>query len=308
MTTHVSWRALLGEATERLGSPQEARWLVERASGLEGTEYALGLDDPVPARAMPFFEDLLARRAGGEPLQYVLGRWSFRHLDLFVDRRVLIPRPETEIVVEVALGELARLGVKRPNVVDLGTGSGAIALSIAVEVPSARVVATDVSAEAIEVASANLTGVGTLVASRVRLEQGAWFAAVPRSLRGQVHLVVSNPPYVGAAELLPDEVAEWEPATALRAGPTGLEDIERIVAEAPAWLARPSVLVIELAPDQAGAAIALARDAGFGSAEVRPDLTGRDRALVARLGPTPDLRAIEGLEGPGSRAKREGMA
>ena len=280
---HVTWRQLLSDATQRLESPQEARWLVERASGLEGTEYALGLDEPVSARAMPFFQDLLARRVGGEPLQYVLGRWAFRHLDLYLDRRVLIPRPETEVVVEVALAELARLAVKRPTVVDLGTGSGAIALSFAVEVPSARVVATDVSADALEVASANLTGVGTLVASRVRLEQGEWFDAVPRSLRGQVQLVVSNPPYVGNDELLPDEVADWEPSTALRAGATGLEDIERIVADAPAWLSRPGVLVVELAPHQAGAAITLARDAGFTSVEVRPDLTGRDRALVARL-------------------------
>ena len=278
----VTWRQLLREATDKLDSAQEARWLVERASGLEGADYALGLDDPVSARAMPFFQGLLERRAAGEPLQYVLGRWGFRHLDLFVDHRVLIPRPETEVVVEVALVELGRLRVRRPNVLDLGTGSGAIALSVAVEVPSARVVATDASADALEVASANLTGVGTLVASRVRLEHGDWFEAVPADLRGEIHLVISNPPYVGATELLPDEVEEWEPSAALRAGPTGLEDIERIVGAAPEWLARPGVLVLELAPHQAGAAIELARDAGFASAEVRADLTGRDRALVAR--------------------------
>jgi release factor glutamine methyltransferase len=215
-------------------------------------------------------------------LQYVLGRWGFRHLDLFVDRRVLIPRPETEVVVDVALAELAQLRVRQPNVVDLGTGSGAIALSVAAEVPSARVVATDVSADALEVASANLTGSGTLVASRVRLEQGDWFDAVPSELRGEVHLVISNPPYVGATELLPSEVQDWEPAAALRSGRTGLEDVERIVDESPRWLARPGVLVVEQAPHQSGAAIARARRAGFTSAEVRPDLTGRDRALVAR--------------------------
>ena len=302
----ITWRHLLSDATQRLESPQEARWLVERASGREGAEYALGLDEPVPARAMPFFQRLLDRRAAGEPLQYVLGRWAFRHLDLYVDRRVLIPRPETEVVVEVALAELARLRVARPNVVDLGTGSGAIALSVAVEVPSARVVATDVSGEALEVASANLSGVGSLVASRVRLAQGPWFDAVPDELAGEVHLVVSNPPYVAAAEMLPDEVVDWEPPTALRAGPTGLEDIERIVAEAPRWLTRPGALVVELAPHHAGAAIALARAAGFASAEVRPDLAGRDRALVARLGPSPDLRATGSAGATGARG--DGMA
>jgi release factor glutamine methyltransferase len=281
-TGTVSWRELLAEATAALDAPQEARWLVERASGLEGAEYALGLDEPVPARAMSFFEGMLARRRNGEPLQYVLGRWGFRKLDLFVDRRVLIPRPETEVVVEVALGELSTMP-KRPHVVDLGTGSSAIALSVAVEAPTARVVATDASADALEVARLNLTGIGTLAAGRVELAQGEWFDAVPRKLRGNVQLVVSNPPYVGDRELLPDEVERWEPRGALRAGPTGLEDVERVVGEAPTWLARPGSLVVELAPHQAGEAIALARAAGFTSAEVRKDLAGRDRVLLARI-------------------------
>jgi release factor glutamine methyltransferase len=280
--TTVRWRELLAEATEQLGSAQEARWLVERASGLEGAEYAFGLDEPVSARAMPFFVGMLSRRKAGEPLQYVLGRWGFRRLDLFVDRRVLIPRPETEVVVEVALAELARFPTG-PNVVDLGTGSGAIALSIAVEAPTARVVATDASADALDVACVNLTGIGTLAASRVRMAEGEWFDAVPAELRGEIQLVVSNPPYVGDAEVLPAEVEDWEPRGALRAGPSGLEDVARIVAEAPAWLARPGALVVELAPHQAGEAIARAREAGFTSAEVRPDLTGRDRVLVARI-------------------------
>ena len=278
----ITWRQLLAEATEQLGSAHEARRIVERASGYEGRDYALGLGEPVSARAKPFFDSLVERRAAGEPLQYVLGSWGFRRLDLFVDRRVLIPRPETEMVVQVALAELQPFG-KRPRVVDLGTGSGAIALSIAVEVPTARVVATDESVGALEVAALNLTGIGTLAAGRVELRQGSWFDALPARDRGTFQLVISNPPYVGDAELLPDEVAAWEPEGALRAGPTGLEDVERIVAEAPAWLARPGVLVVELAPHQAGPAISLARDAGFTSAEARLDLTGRERMLVARL-------------------------
>lgn len=278
----VAWRELLGRATEALASPVEARWLIERASGFDTTEFALGLDEPVSTRAHAFFTTMLDRRAAGEPLQYVLGRWGFRQLDLLVDRRVLIPRPETEMVVEVALAELRSMG-KRPNVVDLGTGSGAIALSIAVEAPTARVVATDLSADALEVARANLSGIGTLAAGRVRLEEGSWFSAVPGALRGQVQLVISNPPYVGDSEILPTDVADWEPASALRAGPTGTEDIEHLVTEAPRWLARPGVLVVELAPHQAGSAIALARDAGFTSAEARLDLTGRERMLLARI-------------------------
>jgi len=224
---------------------------------------------------------MIERRAAGEPLQYVLGSWGFRRLDLFVDARVLIPRPETEQVVEVALRELAALPGAR-TVVDLGTGSGAIALSLAVEVPSVEVWATDVSEAALEVARANLSGLAGRAATRVRVTAGAWFDALPPALAGQVDLIVSNPPYVGAAETLPPEVADWEPATALVAGPTGLEAVEQILAGAGRWLRRPGTLVLEIAPHQAGPAVALAARLGY-ETDVRPDLAGRDRALVGRL-------------------------
>jgi release factor glutamine methyltransferase len=240
------------------------------------------LDGSVSDRARPFFEDMVARRAAGEPLQYVLGHWPFRGLDLLVDRRVLIPRPETEQVVEVALRELARLG-PNPTVVDLGTGSGAIGLSVASEVADARVWASDDSADALAVARANLAGIGSLAASRVRLAQGSWLAALPEELRGRVQLIVSNPPYVAASEALPDVVARWEPPRALYAGPTGLESFTEIVRAAPAWLARPGALVVELAPHQAEQARALATGE-FDEVAIHPDLAGLDRALVARLG------------------------
>jgi release factor glutamine methyltransferase len=141
----MTWRHLHALARERLGSDTEARRIVERASGREGPDWLLTLDEPVPERAVPFFDDMVERRAAGEPLQYVLRRWGFRTLDLLVDRRVLIPRPETEVVVEVAIRELRRIDSPRPLVADLGTGSGAIALSIAAEVPRAHVWATDSS-------------------------------------------------------------------------------------------------------------------------------------------------------------------
>ncbi len=283
MTTSapLTWRALHAEAAERLGSKEEARRLVERASGLEGSDYVLGLDQRVSARAEPFFRAMLERRAAGEPLQYVVGRWGFRRLDLYVDHRVLIPRPETEMVVQVALGELPRLG-RSPVIVDLGTGSGAIALSLAVEVPSATVWATDRSADALVVARANLTGIGR-DAARVRLQEGSWYRALPADLEHGVQLVISNPPYIADAEELPPVVEDWEPAGALRAGPTGLEDIATLIGEAPAWLARPGALVMEIAPHQADAAMAMARRAGLADVEVRLDLAGRQRILVARL-------------------------
>ena len=225
---------------------------------------------------------MVERRGTGEPLQYVLGLWSFRRLELVVDRRVLIPRPETETVVEVALAELRRLGVERPLAVDLGTGSGAIALSIALEVPAARVWGTDRSEDALAVARANLAGMGSRVATRVRLAAGDWFDALPDELRHQVDLVVANPPYVGDDEALPPEVADWEPPGALLAGPTGLAAVAEILAGAPAWLRRPGVVVVEIAPHQADRAVALAWAAGFTTVEVRPDLSGRLSALVGR--------------------------
>lgn len=284
-TVTVSWRQLLAEAATRLDSPVDARRLVERASGMEGAELHRGLDEPVTVRPAAHFHAMVQRREAGEPLQYVLESWGFRALDLFVDKRALIPRPETETVVDLALAELARLpSGPHPTVVDLGTGSGAIALSIATEAAGAEVWATDRSPDALAVARANLAGLGT-AGRNVRLSEGSWFAALPPMLRGRVHLIVSNPPYVGEREVpdLPPEVARWEPRSALVAGPTGIEQIEAIVEEAPRWLARPGSLVVEIAPPQAPAAVALAHRSGFTEAHARPDLAGRLRALVARL-------------------------
>jgi release factor glutamine methyltransferase len=267
----TTWRALLDEATARLGDRTEARRIVEEASGLD---VALAIDAPPTARAMAHFDAMLARRARGEPLQYVLGRWGFRHLDVMVDRRVLIPRPETEIVVEHALSIIDDLDAK--VVVDLGTGSGVIALAVASEYPNVTVWATDVSAAALDVARANLAGLGRS-ATRVRLVEGDWFAALPLELRGTVDVIVSNPPYVADDEVLPAEVADWEPRDALVAGPTGLEAIEAILSGALEWLAPRGAAVVEIGEAQATAAIAAAR--GF-TADVRLDLAGRPRVLV----------------------------
>ncbi len=282
----ATWRELELRARARLADDQEARWLVQQAAGSAGAEWLAGLDETAPDRCVPYVEQMLARRQAGEPLQYVLGRWGFRRLDLVVDRRVLIPRPETEQVVEHAIAELTRLRLatgKPPRVVDLGTGSGAIALSLAVEVAGAEVWATDTSEGALAVARANLAGVGGMAATRVRVVAGSWYEALPPELAGRVDLVVSNPPYLATGEMadLDPSVARWEPASALVAGQTGMEAIDEVVDGARRWLRRPGSLVVELAPAQAEAAVALALDAGFDRATVRPDLTGRPRALVA---------------------------
>jgi release factor glutamine methyltransferase len=269
-------------AVECLPDRREARWMIEEASG-DRFGQARG---PVPDRAARHMADMVRRRQGGEPLQYVLGSWPFRTLDLMVDQRVLIPRPETEQVVEVALAELDRLAVDGAlaTVVDLGTGSGAIALSIAAERTRVEVWAVDSSPGAVQVARANLSGLAGFAATRVRIVEGDWWTGLPFDLKGKVDLVVSNPPYISTAEMagLEPQVREWEPRAALEAGRRGMEAVEAILAGAGEWLAGRAAAVIEVAPHQAAEGRRVALEGGFTEAEVRNDLAGRPRALVAR--------------------------
>jgi len=286
-TGGAAWQTLLDDGADRLAragidnAEQEARWLVQRASGLEGADLIAGLEESAALGDATFFYDMLERRLRGEPLQYVLGSWGFRVLDLRVDNRVLIPRPETEALTQMALEECRRLDARRA--VDLGTGSGAIALALAVEWTGIEVWATDISPDALAVAETNVAALGR-IGEAVRLAQGSWYDALPAELGGAIDVIVSNPPYVAEFEVedLPEEVRAWEPLDALVSGPTGLEAIERIVADARLWLAQPGSLLVEIAPHQAVEAGAMARAAGFGSAAVWPDLTGRDRILLAR--------------------------
>jgi release factor glutamine methyltransferase len=288
----LTWHQLQREAIRRLtdaglpGPEIDARRIIQAASGLEGAELVVGLSAAATVRGVSALDRMVERRITGEPLQYVLGSWGFRTLDLLVDRRVLIPRPETEQVVGWALDEIDRLRAVvtgRPLVaVDLGTGSGAIALSIVAERERIEVWATDVSSGALDVARANLAGLGR-PATRVRLVEGSWFDALPAELMGCIDVVVSNPPYVAVTDALPTEVADWEPPGALVSGPTGLESLLPLVALAPRWLARPGALVVELAPHQAESVREAAMVAGFDEAAIADDFTGRHRAVVARL-------------------------
>jgi release factor glutamine methyltransferase len=299
----MTWRELRAEAERELARAgigpveTEARFIVERASGYDAAEWFEIADAVPPALAERKLREMVRRRAAGEPLQYVLGGWGFRGLDLFVDPRVLIPRPETEWVVEVALEEAARVGLRRTRrrlslveahapsaVADIGTGSGAIAIALAAELPDVEVWATDVSEDALAVARANVAG---CAATRVRLaEAGPYFDPLPARLRGSLRLIVSNPPYIAEDEMaaLPEEVAAYEPRRALVSGPSGTEAIEALLERAPEWLAPDAVLVCEIAPHQAGAMTEFGRALGYETVMVRDDLTGRARVLVARTG------------------------
>ncbi|MGH8872527.1 MAG: peptide chain release factor N(5)-glutamine methyltransferase [Acidimicrobiia bacterium] len=216
-------------------------------------------------------EALIARRLGGEPLQYIEGTAAFGPLDLMIDDRVLIPRPETE-----GIFELSSRMVRSPEIiVDLCTGSGALALALKSRFPAAAVFATDISADAIEVATDNRYRTGL----QIYLAEGNLFDPLPTAILGSVDLIVANPPYVAEVDFdrLPVDV-QREPKVALVAGPTGLEVIQRIGASAAAWLRPGGVVICEIGEKQGVSATSSFMDL---PAIVRQDLTGRDRYIVA---------------------------
>ena len=282
-----TWRTVLDSTTASVGARPQARWLCEEASGAFGNDFDEVLDDEPTTRMMVHLAAMLERHATGEPLQYVLGHWSFRHLDLLVDQRVLIPRPETEILAGLAIDLMRSAlagGQSSVRCVDLGTGSGAIGLSLALELPrgAAEVWLCDRSSDALDVARANLAGLG-VAGHGVRVAQGSWFEALPVDLCGSLDLVAANPPYVADGD--PDvdaAVRDWEPAAAVWSGPDGLEAHRVICATAARWLRPGGWLVCEIGSTQGPDVAALMSDAGLGDVEVRPDLAGRDRIVTGR--------------------------
>jgi release factor glutamine methyltransferase len=273
-------------ANQRLasaGGRSDAEELVSRLLVVRRAELHLDRGRALSDSEWQRLESWLARRTAGEPVQYITGRAAFRDLDLEVDRSVLIPRPETEGLVEAVLGVLRSEAARwpAPRVLDLGTGSGAIALAIAAEWPAARVTATDGSAGALDVARRN--GVAHGLAGRVAFLEGDWFGAVGADDRFEV--VVSNPPYIATGEWpdLPHEVRAFEPQAALFSGSSGLEAVREIVDEAPRHLVAGGLLALELAEQRAAEVAGWlegARD--WGEAKLLDDLAGRPRVLLAR--------------------------
>jgi release factor glutamine methyltransferase len=250
----------------------DAELIVAHVLELTRAELALERGRVVTDAEAERVAELTARRAAREPLQYVLGEWGFRRLTLTVDGRALIPRPETETVVERCLALLA--GVEAPRVLDVGTGSGAIALAIADEHPGAAVTGIDVSAEALSLARENAARTGVAV----ELLQADLLGGLPGS---DWDLVVSNPPYVRpdeAATLAP-EVVDWEPHVALFDG----GHTETLVRDAAAVLRRGGALVLESYDERARAVAGLLERAGFEQVAVTRDLAGRDRVVEGRL-------------------------
>jgi release factor glutamine methyltransferase len=270
---------LLAELTSEVHSATEARWILERADQIaEG------------ARIAPVARSMAARRAGGEPLQYVLGTWSFRNLELKVDERALIPRPETEQVVDAALERWRRT---RPGdgalcIVELGCGTGAIALSLISELRGetrfGECVMTDVSSETLRLAGENAMALG---AAGVTLRLGNWFGALSEGLHGSIDILISNPPYVAESQRGHlDPVIDWEPDIALyapqsREGVEGFAHVETLITQARTWLSPGGVLCLEMSEDHVAIAMALAEEVGLVGVEEIRDLAGMPRGMTA---------------------------
>lgn len=234
---------------------------------------------PVADDARERFDQLVTRRARGEPCAYLLGAKEFHGLDLRIDARVLVPRPDTEVLVDWAVALLREdfSGIEHPSVVDLGTGSGAIAISLALECPGAEVDAVDFSPAALEVAQNNAMALG----ARVRFHAGSWYAP----LEGQhFNCIVSNPPYIAEADPhLAQGDLRFEPLSALASGRDGLADIDQIIAHADAYLEKDGWLLLEHGYDQAEAVRKLLEDAGFCGVQSWRDLAGIERVSGGHL-------------------------
>mgnify|MGYP001050586862 CR=1 FL=1 len=267
-------RTILRRASDVLGDRLEAELLLAHALGVNRAWFFAHAEDVADAEGTRRFDALVRRRAAGEPIAYITGTRDFWSLTLEVTPATLIPRPETELLVELALDRLPAGG----SVVDLGTGSGAIALAIAKERPDATVVAVDVSAAALDVALRNARRLGL---ERVEFVQGDWFAP----LNGRrFNLVISNPPYIEADDRhLGEGDLRFEPASALASGADGLDDIRRIASGADAHLLPGGAVLIEHGWNQGEAVRRILREAGLVDEFTARDLENRDRVSGAVL-------------------------
>ncbi len=253
-----------------------AELLIGHALGRKRMQLYMEFERPLVEAELEKIRPLVRRRAQREPLQYIIGETEFHGLKLKVDRRALIPRPETELLVEM-IGPRAS-SLSPANILDLGTGSGAIALALASLFPNATVLAVDRSEEALALARENAVATG--LAERVSFAASDWFQAVPMQT---FEIVVSNPPYLTAEETTQTspEVRGFEPVAALSAAEDGLADLALIVRAAPRYLASGGLLALETGIAHHARLSALAVEAGFSRTESAQDLTGRDRFVFA---------------------------
>jgi release factor glutamine methyltransferase len=255
----------------------DAELLLSEATGWDRARIASEPDARLPVGASREFAEMVRRRLRREPVAYILGRKGFRRIELIVERRALIPRPETELLVEVALE------LRPAEVLDVGTGCGAIALAVADELPDTRVVAIDISMDALRVAQANTESLG--LGDRVDVvSRGVNSLAGAEPDGRPFDLLLANLPYVSEAEWegLAPEIREYEPRDALVAGPTGLEAIEALLAEVAELAQQPAAVGLEVGAGQSAAVAELVAAAGYREVETRADLSGIERVVVGR--------------------------
>lgn len=258
----------------------DADLLLGHVLDMDRVELYARTDQVVEEQHRAAFRQLVKRRAAGEPVAYLVGHREFWQMDLAVDDRTIIPRPETEVAVEVALEVLGDRD-QAYRLADIGTGTGAIALALASELPSARIAATDNAAETLQLARKNVEDQG--MGERVELFEGDLMEALPEEW-APLDLIVSNPPYVPESDRdeVTIEVRDHEPDEALFAGPDGLAVIERLVPEASEWLAEDGWLVVEIGHDQGEAVRELFEDAGLDGVRVRKDYAENDRVVYGK--------------------------
>lgn len=271
----MSVQAALNAGRDRLraagieGAEQDARWLMAAALGVTPDRVILHLRDPLSEEAEFFYENALGRRLAHEPVSHILGgRWFYGRW-FHVTADVLDPRPETEILIEQALRHPFK------EVLDLGTGTGCILLSLLAERPGATGIGTDISPQALAIAEWNAAELN--IGDRLALIESDWFAAVG----GRFDLIVSNPPYIAAGEMaaLAPDVRDYEPHGALTDGADGLSAYRAIAAAAPGHLTSGGRVSVEIGPSQGGAVSDLFAEAGLSEITVTPDFDGRDRVV-----------------------------
>lgn len=237
-------------------------------------------DMQLHSEALEAWQKLESRRLAGEPIAYLVGKKGFHNIELAVAPGVLIPRPETELLVEVGLRQIQKLGSEREvvKVLDLGTGSGAIALAIAHDSPLTQVTATDQSSEALTIAKKNAEQLG--LGSRVTFKEGSWYQALDEPVRFDI--ILSNPPYIAKQDPhLSQGDLRFEPASALTDHANGLSCLERIIEQAPQYLAPKGLIAVEHGFDQSGGVATLMKNAGFTNIEIHLDLAGHQRVVSA---------------------------
>ncbi len=265
-----------------------AELLIGHALGLKRMQLYLQFERLLAESELEKIRPLVRRRAQREPLQYIMGETEWYGLKLKTDKRALIPRPETELLVEFAVKAAKEAGVAGTavtRILDLGTGTGAIALALAKEFPEAQVVAVDASDDALTLAKENAAALG--LSERVMFWKSDWFSAVPEPTGAEERfgLIVSNPPYLTEAEVAEaePEVRAFEPVSALVAADAGAADLRKIISGAPGFIAEGGVLALETGIAQHAGLLAACAAAGFARSESRQDLTGRDRFVIAWL-------------------------